>query len=129
MFPTKLPNLRLPGYMDRWYLIPRSRRFNVYLHRIYGSDKPIPHDHPWWSVSFCLWGWMREHIGIHAERSRIVPWLWPVFRSSTHSHWMEILRGPVWTLFITGPTFRHWGFWLRGKWIPHADFDRFEGES
>lgn len=50
------------GYLGRWFIIPRNRWFNVYLHRFTGSDDDRAlHDHPWWSLSIMLAGALDEH--------------------------------------------------------------------
>ena len=50
-----------PGYMHRWYIIPRNKYFNIYFHEFVGSDDPIYHDHPWYSWGFILEGSYVEH--------------------------------------------------------------------
>jgi len=48
------PHIRIfPGeYIDRWHLIPRNNKFNIYLHKYYGGDvQRAPHDHPWWNAT------------------------------------------------------------------------------
>lgn len=108
------------NYMTRWHIIPRNRFFNIYLHRIEGDDGRDMHDHPWWSMSFLLRGQLVEE---YIDRSfadpgrgylvRLIPRLLPVVRSATFAHRLEVWDGPVWTLFITGPVRRKWGFYTR----------------
>lgn len=44
-------------YMERWWLIPRNRFFNIYLHRFWRSDDDRAlHDHPWVNLSILLKG-------------------------------------------------------------------------
>jgi hypothetical protein len=48
-----------PGgpYMRRWWIIPRNRFLNIYLHQILRDDDDRAlHDHPWWNVSIILRG-------------------------------------------------------------------------
>ena len=118
------PDFHLPGYLMRWYLIPRNRFCNLYLHRIYGSDARVVHDHPWWSISICLCGRMIEHFGIGGQRSRRIHRFVPILRSPVWLHWLEIVDGrPVWTLFLTGPYLRDWGFFVPGRgWISHREY-------
>jgi hypothetical protein len=113
-------------YLLRWWIIPRNRFFNVYLHCFLRSDDDRAlHDHPWQSLSLVLDGEAIEHTiaegGIHARR-----WLcvgdWR-YRAATFAHRIELPRPgvfgdapadcgpqPCWTLFITGPIRREWGF-------------------
>ena len=116
------------GYLDRWYVVPRNRWLNIYLHRFRGSDDDRAlHDHPWWSLSFLLRGFMVEHYRTAArdpvfQRERWVPWLLPVLRSARFAHRLEVVDGPVWTLFITGPHVREWGFWCPRGWRHWTEF-------
>src|SRR5262245_55579519 len=49
-------------YLRRWYVIPRNRIFNVYMHQFIRSDDDRAlHDHPWWNLSFLLNGRYVEH--------------------------------------------------------------------
>lgn len=42
-------------YLLRWWVIPRNRFFNVYLHKfLRDDDDRALHDHPWWSMSIIL---------------------------------------------------------------------------
>ena len=103
------------NYLERWYVLPRNHYFNIYLHKFSGSDDDRAlHDHPWSSVSFLLKGHMIEHStgGIQ----KWIPWLLPVFRRAQFAHRLEIMEGPVWTLFITGPKVREWGFLCPRGW-------------
>lgn len=96
-------------YLSRWYLIPKNRWFNVYLHKFEGSDDDRAlHDHPWWSCSFLLKGHIIEELETHY---RTILGFWPYLRSPTMLHRIELVsEEPAWTLFITGPKVRDWGF-------------------
>lgn len=143
--------------MLRWFVIPKNRFFNIYLHHILRSDDDRAlHDHPWWNVSILLKGMYIEHV---AER----PDLWAqgyrrttqkirkagfrgiVFRTAEAIHRIELyynyvfadasplhtLQGlpikvtgidTVWSLFITGPKIREWGFWCPKGWRLWTDY-------
>jgi len=105
-------------YLQRWWLIPRNRWFNIYLHKFQHSDDDrAQHDHPWASLSFCLKGKMIEH---HWARKRRIKRFVPYFRSPRFAHRLELVEGPVWTLFFTGPKVREWGFYMQpGSWWVH----------
>lgn len=115
-------------YLNRWWIVRRAKakrfRFNIYLHHFVRSDEDRAlHDHPWWSISFLLKGRAIEHyrndIGACVIR---IPWRFlPVFRKAKHAHRMEV-RGDVWTLFITGPKVREWGFHCPGGWVHWKEF-------
>lgn len=118
-------------YLKRWWLIPRNRFLNVYLHEFHRSDDDRAlHDHPWFWLSFVLDGGYTEHTiakgGIHrrAWRSRgslrmRAPWT---------AHRVELSPGLLCrTLFITGPYLRQWGFhcpeagWIHWKKFTDPD--------
>lgn len=116
-------------YMLRWWLIPRNGWFNVYLHQIRRDDDDRAlHDHPWWNVSIVLRGAYREITpkGRFMRRAGSI-----VFRRATAAHRLEL---PVdgggirycWTLFITGPRVRKWGFLCPKGWVP---WDAFVDEN
>ena len=50
-------------YLKRWFILPRNRWFNIYLHHFHRSDDDQAlHDHPWASVSILLKGSYIEHM-------------------------------------------------------------------
>lgn len=100
-------------YLLRWFVIPRNRLFNVYLHCFLRSDDDRAlHDHPWANCSIVLQGEYREHQiaagGVHTRSLRRAG-DWHIRPSGKIAHRVEIDR-PCWTLFLTGPTYREWGF-------------------
>lgn len=124
-------------YLLRWWIVPRNRFLNIYLHNFLSSDEDRAlHDHPWWSCSIILRGGYREHFpgGIVKRR-------WPgmmIFRRATQAHRVELLdsdyfwsleypqRLPIkksaWTLFITGRKVREWGFHCPQGWTHWRNF-------
>lgn len=121
-------------YMRRWWLIPRNRWFNIYLHQIVRDDDDRAlHDHPWWNISIPLGGGYDEVQFKFSPRQafplpptvtlRRKPWR-PIFRRATHAHRLALIDGqPTWSLFITGRKVRSWGFWCpEGRWVDWRDF-------
>lgn len=117
------------AYLRRWWLIPRNRVFNVYLHHfLRDDDDRALHDHPWAWLSFLLAGEYTEHTiaagGVHHQNRRTAGSLrlsspWRAHRISLRkapvlggkgSAVGLILPVPCWTLFITGPRVREWAF-------------------
>jgi len=98
------------NYLHRWWLIPRNRVCNIYLHHMMESDdNRALHDHPWHSLSIILKGKFLEitedNKSSWRKRGQVV------FRRATLAHRLELLPGEeAWTLFITGPKIREWGF-------------------
>ena len=117
----RAPDFQIPGYLNRWHIIPRNRWLNIYLHQIIGPDRAQDmHDHPWWSLSLKLRGYYYE----------VADGDWPyfrdriVFRPARCLHKIySVPASPCWTLFITGPVVRDWGFRIPGggggKWVRH----------
>jgi len=108
-------------YLHRWYVIPRNPFCNVYLHKFYRGDAdPEMHDHPWDNRSYVLEGSYREQTptGDFVRRSGDV-----IERKADALHRIEVMgRGPVITLFFTGPKVRDWGFMCADGWMPWESF-------
>jgi len=132
--PRRKPDFIIGGadtpQILRWWVIPRNRWFNIYLHHILRSDEDRAlHDHPWWNVSIILRGGYWEHTPnarIWRSAGSIVP------RGGKSAHRLEIDSARAEravTLFITGPLFRTWGFHCPKGWVPWKDFvdDRDSG--
>lgn len=128
-------------YLRRWWLIPRNRFFNIYLHEFLRSDDDRAlHDHPWlFNASWLLRGEYVEHtikaggllVRTHRRAGECK------FRWGKAPHRVELLTRsahaeeedplPCWTVFITGPVVRQWGFycmergWVHWKRFTAAD--------
>lgn len=102
-------------YLERWYVIPRNRFFNLYLHLIYRDDDDRAlHDHPWHSLSYVVSGTLLEVVKGGDKVRRSGQW---VYRSAKLAHRLEVVNGPVVTLFFTGPRVRAWGFHCPKGWV------------
>lgn len=114
-------------YLLRWYVIPRNPVFNVYVHLFLRSDDDRAlHDHPWANLSILLHGEYTEHQilagGVHTKTIRRAG-DWHFRPSGRIAHRVELHMGPCWTLFITGPRYRTWGFHCPERgWIPWQRF-------
>lgn len=111
-------------YCLRWWLVPRNRVFNVYLHQFVRSDDDRAlHDHPWANLSILLRGFYSEQTiaaGGIEHRRLLTAGDMRLHLSGRLAHRVELLTGglvdgmphevPCWTLFITGPRYREWGF-------------------
>lgn len=120
-------------YLLRWWLLPRNRLFNVYLHWILRSDDDRAlHDHPWMNVSYLLRGGYVEHRiaagGVHHARVRQQGSI--IMRRARVAHRLELVgHDACWTLFITGPTVRAWGFHCPAGWRPWQIFTSHEDKG
>jgi hypothetical protein len=118
-------------YMERWWVIPRNKVFNIYRHEmLHDDDDRALHDHPWWSLSLCLKGVLIEHyLDGDYEAVRVIrPGRW-VFRNGKFAHRLVVPHGNARTLFITGPRFRVWGFHCPKGWIPFYEFVKKDDEG
>jgi len=123
-------------YLKRHWLIPRNRFLNIYVHEFLRSDDDRAlHDHPWlFNASWLIDGCYVEHTiaeGGVQHRTQRVGGDWK-FRWGPAPHRVELqtmadlledagIEGaqvwpwnaeplPCWTVFITGPRCREWGF-------------------
>jgi|SRR5215472_282706 len=106
-------------YLKRWWVIPRNRFFNIYLHQFLRDDDDCAlHDHPWINFSYMLKGSYTEHSiaagGVHHKRI-LHEGAWKLRRAKA-AHRIELHAGPAWSLFITGPVIREWGFHCPQGW-------------
>jgi hypothetical protein len=109
-------------YMLRWYIIPRNRWLNIYLHKfLRDDDDRALHDHPWWFVSLMLEGCYVEKTDEgyeHRTAGSIA------YRPAVHRHRVILERRengeikPCWTLIVTGRKSRTWGFWCPKGFVP-----------
>jgi len=115
-------------YLLRWWVIPRNRWFNVYLHKIVRDDDPRAlHDHPWWSISIILKGGYLEWFSNPGESPFDCVWRSPgsvIFRRATDAHRLTLGHGTghCWSLFITGRKIREWGFHCPKGWRHWEEF-------
>ncbi|WP_430436821.1 hypothetical protein [Oceanibaculum nanhaiense] len=128
-------------YLIRWCLIRKNRWFNIYLHHtIRSDDDRALHDHPWHNVSLLLDGGYIEIMPAYPDTwphsadlrhvSREVGAL--VLRRAVAAHRLALwcddegIELPSWSLFITGPHLRRWGFWCFNgtspRWVYWRNF-------
>ena len=108
-------------YLQRWWLRKDNEHGNIYLHKILKDDEADTlHDHPFCSTSIILSGIIRE---IMPTGERLLSPGSITYRHATERHRLEVVAGPVWSLFITGNKEREWGFISQnGLWLHHTRF-------
>lgn len=127
----------------RWWVIPRNRYFNIYLHKFMQDDKQHLHDHPWWNCSLPLIQGYFEKMFRHRPRPgdtelpetfvrRCSPFHLYFRRPATpHQVIVDVDDNgnnvASWSLFFTGPKVRDWGFACRDKsgryfWRPYYEY-------
>lgn len=127
VFGLRAPDLAIGPRSDpqtaRWHLwLPkwmRDRKFQLVLHRWYRSDSDRAlHDHSGDNISILLTGRYREWLSHSWEpkKARVrLPFI-PYFRKGERPHRIELLDGPMWTLWLRWPPRREWGFWCPRGW-------------
>jgi hypothetical protein len=144
---TTLDGKRSP-YINRWFVIPHNRWFNIYLHQTLRDDWSRDlHDHPWDNMSFILKGGYFEEVPLvevqddvdlsHVHGNTYLLRRRPgdlVFRFAERRHRLTLPPAmepdgsytgelqPAWSLFITGPKRREWGFHAPDGWIHWKDY-------
>lgn len=114
-------------YMLRWLLFFKNHFFNLFLHKfVRDDDDRARHCHPWWFISFVVWGSYFDHseTGVTWRRFGSI-----VFRRATYKHIVTLPRDlngkpkPCWTIVLTGAKCRKWGFWCPGnRFVPWDQF-------
>ena len=130
------------NYLSRWFIAKNIREIdakhhipsraetyinnwsNIYLHKISGSDDDRAlHDHPWLNISIILRG---SYIEIYHDKEVIRTAGSIVFRRGNTAHRLAVNGGTVWSLFITGPKYREWGFRCSAGWKHWKKFTEYE---
>lgn len=108
-------------YLRRWWIIPRNALLNVYLHNIrHSDDDRALHDHPYANVSIVLRG---GYIEVTPKGRFLRSFGSIVFRRPSARHRLEVIEDfDTWTIFITGPRVREWGFACPQGWVPWQEF-------
>jgi hypothetical protein len=134
-------------YLTRVMLPWRVLGIQPYLHHMHRADADRDlHNHPFaWAFSIVLCGSYDERrlvddaedcrnlyaastgvapneVGLeHFVVHRRIRWFNLLTRDDYHK--IERLHGEVWTLFVTGPRVQDWGFLVRGKHVPHSEYE------
>ena len=139
-------------YLERWVLgigrPGRGAKYTLRLHHFFRSDEDHLHDHPFWFITLVLKGsyedWVecptcaggkrwfaagcthcagtRQIIGTRMTPGTIR------YRPALHRH--RVVTDGCWTLVLSGPKVRDWGFYVDGKWMrQRAYFRKFGGSA
>jgi hypothetical protein len=109
-------------YLQRFHLIDTHPFSARYHHWLTSDDDRAPHDHPWPNLTIVLAGHLIEHTDDGTRDltpGTIVP------RAARTPHRLELISDDAWTLFVTGPPQRQWGFhtplgWINARHYPHT---------
>lgn len=132
-------------YMNRWHLIPRNLESNIYLHEfLHNDDDRALHDHPYATCSIILReGYQEvvpadENFYTNKHRNTITLERQPgdvIFRQAKEAHRVMLYENPdgsvknAWSLFITGPRVRDWGFWCPHGWRHEDQYRTYTGDT
>lgn len=98
-------------YIQRWIL--DFGFFSIRLHHWLGSDDPRHfHDHPWWYYSLVLSGSYKD-VSPNGTKLRKIGSI--SYFPALHQHTVQLTSKTCWTILLTGPESRQWGFWVKGK--------------
>jgi hypothetical protein len=136
--PTGLKN----PFLMRWFIVPKNQLCNIYLHKFMRDDEDRAlHNHPWINVSLLLVG---RYIEVTRGDKRVMYQAGELrFRLPSTGHRIELVRTrktghkrtkkqrergqPSWSLFITGPVVRPWGFYCPKGWREQHEFHERKG--
>lgn len=98
-------------YLERWVI--NLGLFAIRLHHwIASDDQRYFHDHPWDFLVVILKGGYTDKSPGKYDTLKIGSIR---FRKAEHKHTVKVNPGGCWSLLITGPKIRNWGFWLPGR--------------
>ena len=104
-------------YAYRTYLILFGYSFRIH-YWLRSDDKRYMHNHPWWFITFVLKGnytdvYLKDNIIQKDYLSR-----WSIrYRSSKHTHYVEIPKEGCITILFTGRKLNQWGFWVNNRYM------------
>lgn len=114
-------------YLERWILWFGG---SLRVHRFLASDDDrAAHDHPWWFITVPFAEYAEYLPSAESELKRRVRPFRPHFRSARFRHRVELLRYPTWTLVLTGPKSREWGFWSGDRFVHSDDWPSVRGPA
>ena len=109
-------------YAFRWVFIFFGYSIRIH-HFLRSDDKRYFHDHAWWFYTFVLKGSYTDVSETGSDTLKRFQWR---FRPAEHKHYVDVPKGGVWTILLTGAKERNWGFWINGKMKrPLKYFDKF----
>jgi hypothetical protein len=99
-------------YVIRWMVETPLGSLRVH-HWLGPDDDRALHDHPWWFLTFVVKGGYADLQQYGVADLLQAPAV--RFRPAHHQHTVQPLKGGAWTVMVTGPKVRVWGFWQDNK--------------
>lgn len=107
--------------MRRW--VVQTPVGGLRLHHFFrGDDDREPHDHPWGFVTLVLAG---GYVDVSVMGADVLRRGSVRYRPARHAHRVE--TAGCWTLVLSGPITRAWGFWAAEGWTPWKEFHALNG--
>jgi hypothetical protein len=109
-------------YLERWIVWLGIGTLRVHKFWRGDSDRHM-HDHPWSFITFPLspyYEWVDAGSKIVYREVRAFR---PHYRPAEFRHIVDDPAGPIYTIVITGPKKRRWGFWVNGKFVDYHDYE------
>lgn len=104
--------------MERWVL--NVGLFSIRIHHWRSSDDGrFFHDHPWNFITLVLRG---SYVDVSTSGRESMTLGTIRYRSATHAHTTEVAPSGCWTIVLTGPVVRRWGFWVKDRWVKANKF-------
>lgn len=100
-------------YVIRWGI--KTKWFSIRVHKwLHSDDLRHLHDHSWWYLTFIMKGHYTEFL--ENDKVDFVTRFQFRYRPLGHKHAVSIdpFKG-CWSILLTGPEKREWGFWVNGK--------------
>jgi hypothetical protein len=105
-------------YVIRWMIEFPFGSLRVH-HWLKPDDDRAFHDHPWWFITLVVRGGYtdRQPVGDGVIANDVLRAGSVRYRPALHRH--TVVPGPrgAWTVMVTGPKSRPWGFWRDGKFF------------
>lgn len=117
--------------MYRWTL-GRPFGCKVMLHHFLpNGDDPEPHDHPWTFWTLILGGGYVDEQHYPDGSVGLEPMFRGRIRRRTAEHMHRTLVNPngCWSIVVSMPASRDWGFLWNGAWMPMAEYLDKRGEA
>lgn len=107
---NRLGNAECP-FVTRWkFELPHVGSVRVH-HWTGPDDDRACHDHPWWFCTLVIRGRYADHTPGGIDRLRAGSFR---YRPAEYRHYV-IPEPEAWTILVTGPKKRSWGFWKDGR--------------
>jgi hypothetical protein len=100
-------------YVIRWMIETPLGSLRVH-HWLGPDDDRAFHDHPWWFLTFVVWG---GYADVNPDGTDVLRAPAVRFRRAHHQHTVQPFARDTWTVMFTGSKTRTWGFWREGKFV------------